>query len=72
MKFHLRHITNRHYGFFNPADPWSRDHYHKLTLDKATFEELGEPEYLEMTIERREHAPTDTDVDQILDDSQVS
>ena len=66
MKFTLRHIANRHYAFFDPSDPWTRDHYHKLTLDKFTFEELGCPEFIDITIERRDDAPTQEEENDIL------
>ena len=67
MKFTMYRIVNRHYGFFNPAAPWDRDHYHKLVLDKATFEELGEPEYLEMTLEVRDDIPTQEEANTLID-----
>lgn len=44
-------MEGRLYSSFDPEDPWTREHYHKLTLDLATFNDMGQPETITVTIE---------------------
>ena len=53
VTLNLSHMSGQgpyHYANWNPDDPWLRENYVKVRLDRRTLDELGEPEHIEVVI----------------------
>jgi len=46
----MSRMSERLFASWDPDDPWSREHYHKLYLDAHTDAMMGKPETITVRI----------------------
>lgn len=54
----FEHMSQGHYASWNPEDPWTREHYCVLQLDKMRMAELDSPAKVEVIIRVVDDAET--------------